>query len=447
MTSIKIKFSDRLTKLLKIMERDNYVAFEMLYLIEPKSEYNNDFGISNVDIGSNFNFLITISGETYYMKVGKFLRHYFKDIFTNEEILKFVNEYNKIKNGKKQLNINPGERLSVKEFQYKPSDPRSTFLSMVTKTYPHGHEEEVLKFLPNLEKDKFGNYYTIIGDQKPTTMFTSHLDTADRSQKITSLYKSKDQDNNEIIYTDGNSVLGADDKAGVTIMLYMMDKKVNGLYYFFIGEERGGIGSNRLSSEYDSFDYLKNIKRCVSFDRRKTESVITKQLDRVCCSNDFGTALCEEYIKNGINFSLDPTGIYTDSASFLDDIPECTNLSVGYENEHTGRELQNMTFLIKMCEVSVKINWESLPTVRKVGLNQELVKRHKKLIDEIKRSAFGLDIRVVGIDDSIYVSIDLDEPDIDNIYDSLVSVQIILDRYNISDNLYIHDSFLKIQLR
>jgi hypothetical protein len=446
MSDIKIKFSDKLTKVLKTLEdNNNYVAFEMLYLVEPGSKYFNGLRISDVDLGKNFTFLVTIDGKDYYMKIGKFLRYYFKETFTNEEISKFSHEYNEVKNG--GTPSSSGKKITVDQFEYKPSDPRSTFLSMVTKTYPHGHEEEVLQFLPKLSKDKHGNYYTIIGDDKPTTMFTSHLDTADREQKVTNLYSREDSNGDEIIYTDGSTILGADDKSGVTVMLYMMDKGVKGLYYFFIGEERGGIGSNAVSADYDTFDYLKNIKRCVSFDRRKTGSVITQQLGRVCCSNEFGTALCKEYGKSGLNFSLDPTGIYTDSASFIDDISECTNISVGYENEHTGREFQNMTFLTKLCEASVKVNWDSLPTVRKVGLNQELVKKHKGLIDDIKRSAFGLEVKMVGFEDSIYVRIDLDDSDVETAYDSLIGVQTILNKHKVSDDLYIYDSYLKIQLR
>jgi hypothetical protein len=445
MADIKIKFSDKLIKVLKTLEEANsYVAFEMLYLVEPGSKYFNGLNISNVDLGKNFTFLVTINGKDFYMKIGKFLRYYFKDIFNDDEISKFVHAYNEVKNGGA---VTTGKKITVPKFEYKPSDPRSTFLSMVTKTYPHGHEEEVLQFLPKLEKDQFGNYYTIIGDRQPKTMFTSHLDTADREQKVTSLYSREDENGDEIIYTDGSTILGADDKSGVVVMLYMMDKKIPGLYYFFIGEERGGIGSNKVSAEYDSIEYLKNIKRCVSFDRRRTGSVITQQLGRVCCSNDFGTALCKEYNKSGISLSLDPTGIYTDSASFIDDISECTNISVGYENEHTGRELQNMTFLIKLCEASTKVDWDSLPTVRKVGLNQELVKKHKSLIDDIKKSAFGLEVKMMGFENSIYISIDLDDSDVETTYESLVNVQNILNKHKVNDDLYIHDSYLKIQLR
>ncbi len=47
-----------------------------------------------------------------------------------------------------------------------------------------------------------------------------------------------------------------------------MNEKVPGLYYFFIGEEVGGIGSGKVARDYKNIEYLKEIKRCISFDRR-----------------------------------------------------------------------------------------------------------------------------------------------------------------------------------
>jgi hypothetical protein len=336
------------------------------------------------------------------------------------------------------------KKIEVKEFVYNPKDVRSTFLSLTTKTYPYGHEEEVLQFLPKLEKDEWDNYYKVIGEN-PTTMFTSHLDTADRQQKITNLY-SRQQGDDEIIYTDGNSILGADDKSGVTVMLYMMAHNIPGLYYFFIGEERGGIGSNQLSTGFDRTEHVKNIKKCVSFDRRRTVSVITHQLGRQCCSNEFGTALCKEYNKSGLNLSLDTTGVYTDSASLMEDIPECTNISVGYENEHTGRELQNMTYLEKLCKASLEVDWENLPVSRKVGVNQELVRKHKKLIDDVKSAVWGLETKMVGFDDKIYIRVDLEDGDIETIYDSLDNLQNLLTRHKVDSQVLIVDTYLKIEL-
>jgi hypothetical protein len=340
-----------------------------------------------------------------------------------------------------------GKLIKVEDFKYNPKDVRSTFLSLVTKTYPHGHEDEVLEFLPELDKDIVGNYYKIIGGGNPQTMFTSHLDTADRSQKVTKLYSSIEE-GEEYIITDGNSILGADDKSGVAVMLYMMAHDIPGLYYFFIGEERGGIGSGMLSSVYDDVDYLKDIKRCISFDRRNYHSVITSQLGKVCCSNDFGTALCKEYNKQGMDLSLDPTGVYTDSASFLEEISECTNVSVGYMYEHTADEYQNITYLEKLAKASIGVNWDSLPTVRKIGLDEEVLRKHGALISDLKKSEFAIDVRVMREQGGgISVQCDLEDGAIEEIYDSLTALSVILRKYKIEQDAFFDETYLKIELK
>lgn len=448
---IRVIFSKRLLDVLKKLEDENYyLAFELLWMSEKKSKYHNGLKISYVDIGvptkaSDFEFNVTIEGKQHKMKIGKFIRYYFPGLFDDEEIVKFINAFNYVKNGGKPSSFS-GKKIEVGEFKYNPKDVRSTFLSLVTKTYPHGHEEEVLQFLPNdLQKDNFGNYYKIIpGDD--TTMFTSHLDTADRKQVPTNLY-SKDEDGDEIIYTDGTTILGADDKSGVTVMMYMMAHNVPGIYYFFIGEERGGIGSRQVSYEYNRFEFLKNVTKCISFDRRRTISVITHQMGRRCCSNEFGTDLCNAYNSNGLNLSLDDGGVFTDSASFIEDIAECTNVSVGYLNEHTGRELQNMTYLIKLCEASVKVDWKSLSVARKVGLDQEIVKKHSKLIEAIKKSAFGLDVKIMGFEGRVFINIDLEYSDIVDAYDTLIIIQTLLHSHKVDDLAVISDTTIKIELK
>lgn len=448
---VRVKYSERLEKLLKKLEdADNYVAFELLWLGEDGSKYHNGLKIEDVDISkTDYCFNVSIGGKKHDMKIGKFIRYFFPGILSDRDISEFSNTYTKVKNGQSATS-GGGKKIEVKPFSYNPKDVRSTFLSLVTKTYPHftdcRHEKEVLQFLPKLEEDGLGNYYKIIGDGAPSTMFTSHLDTADREQKTTNLY-SKTEGGDEIIYTDGSTILGADDKSGVAIMLYMMDHNIPGLYYFFIGEERGGIGSNRVSADYDRIEYLKNIKRCVSFDRRSTGSVITHQLGRQCCSNEFGTALSEAYNTNGLNLSLDPTGIYTDSASFIDEIPECTNISVGYMNEHTGREFQNMTFLTKLAEASIKIDWSSLPTIRKVGVNDEVLRKHRNLVTEIKKGGFGLEVKIIGFEGRVYVRVDLDETDIDTIYDTLTVVQNILAKHKVEPEVTFSETYIKIELK
>ena len=231
---------------------------------------------------------------------------------------------------------------------------KKTFLKLTRKTYPYGFEDQLVSYLPSgYFKDVHGNYYLQIGKSK--TAFTCHLDTACKTQ-VNVVHKF----DKNIISTDGKSILGADDKAGMTVLLYMIHNKVPGLYCFFIGEEVGCIGSGKACDD----EWFKNYDRMVSFDRRGTKSVITFQSSKRCCSDDFAESLSKQFNKYSLSMDPDNTGVYTDSAEFTHVIPECTNISVGYYKEHTHLEHQDIDHLIKICMASVKIDWESLPVKR-----------------------------------------------------------------------------------
>lgn len=64
-------------------------------------------------------------------------------------------------------------------------------------------------------------------------MFTCHLDTCCHKQEFVNHVQD-----DRFIRTDGKSI-GADDKAGMVVLLYMIEKGIPGIYYFFIGEEVG----------------------------------------------------------------------------------------------------------------------------------------------------------------------------------------------------------------
>ena len=235
---------------------------------------------------------------------------------------------------------------------------KDKFLELTSKTYPHGSESEVFSLLgTNLETDEFGNLYLKIGESD--VMFTSHLDTATSAKtKVNHVIEGN------IIKTDGTSILGADDKAGVTIMLYMIEKNIPGLYYFFLGEEVGCIGSRKLANRHR--EKKEGINKVISFDRRGTNSIITFQSSSRCCSDKFGSALAEALNNADSTFSYknDPTGILTDSIQFVSIYSECTNISVGYQNEHTYSERQNIEHLEKLANACILIDWNSLPVER-----------------------------------------------------------------------------------
>lgn len=450
MTDIKIgaKLKSILNKLDE--EENDYVAYEMLWLADPNAYFHNGLKIELVDVSKLKGFFtVKIDGKFSFMKIVKFIEFFFKGILTDEDTNTFMEKYDKLAN--KVSSENPKEPLikrteiTPRPFKYDPNDIKNTFISLVTKTYPHGHEDEILKFLPKLDKDEVGNYYKIIGGN-PETMFCCHLDTADRVQSPVNLF-STIEGKDEFIMTDGKTILGADDKAGTAVMLYMMEHKVPGLYYFFIGEERGGLGSHALDKNFDKIDYLKNLKRCIAFDRRDTRSVITKQLSSACCSDKFGEALCSAYNKQGLNLFVDPTGVYTDSASFVDDIPECTNVSVGYYKEHTSTERQNITYLEQLAKASVEIDWNSLPTERKCGIDEYTLRKYGNFISELKSAPFSLEIKIVN---SFYggtsIQCDLEYGFIDETYESLVMLQELLVKYKIPQSVRFDGEFIKIDL-
>jgi putative aminopeptidase FrvX len=149
---------------------------------------------------------------------------------------------------------------------------RRKFLQLTKYTYPHGTEGFLKSYLPEgTKKDAYGNFYYLIGED-PTTMFTCHLDTACSKQ-----VKVNHVQTQNIIKTDGSSILGADDKAGMVVILNMIENKVPGLYYFFIGEEVGCVGSSKLAQNWINSEFSCTISKVVSFDRRSDCSVITHQ--------------------------------------------------------------------------------------------------------------------------------------------------------------------------
>ena len=239
---------------------------------------------------------------------------------------------------------------------------KEKFLQLTSRTYPHGTETELFPFLfetvDGLQQDEFGNLFIKIGESD--VMFTSHLDTATSAN--TPVNHVFDGD---IIKTDGKSILGADDKAGVTVMLYMIKNNIPGLYYFFLGEEVGCVGSKKVA-EVQKKEKIEGINKVISFDRRGTHSVITYQTGRRCASDAFGKALSEQLnlANDTFKYECDPTGVLTDSVQFISIYPECTNISVGYQSEHTFSETQNIVHLEKLAEACLKVDWNSLPVER-----------------------------------------------------------------------------------
>jgi hypothetical protein len=349
----------------------------VIHKMAPKTDLLSDINGLNsdkgfyVDISSKKSYInINNNGKIKKVKLIKFLNYFFKEKYTSKKLNTFVASYNRALVNNNKFTIIP------RSFIFSPKDIRNTFISLVTETYPMGYEEELLPLItPGLTKDKYGNYYIIVGNS-PDTAFTCHLDTFySTKDKINLLGYKKDGD--DFITSDGKLPLGADDKAGVCIIMYMIDNNIPGVYWFFMGEERGTIGSKNVANNLSDYKFMNNVRKIISFDRRNYYSVITSQLGVSSCSHEFASSLCDELNKhNSMNLNLDPTGVSTDSANFIGIIPECTNISVGYFNQHTNEEFQNITFLEKLAQACVNVNWGKLP-VKETDEIHSVIEKYK----------------------------------------------------------------------
>ena len=206
----------------------------------------------------------------------------------------------------------------------------------------------------DLEKDNYGNLYTRIGTAP--ILWSCHLDTVHRKEG----WQNVRIDSNGIIRQAGmkSRCLGADDGAGIWLMLEMIDMRKEGLYIFHLDEEIGGRGSDWITTWNQNL--VDGIKYAVAFDRKDTGSIITNQWG-VCCSNEFGESLSKEL---GMGHILDTTGRFTDTDNYKDLIPECTNVSAGYFNEHTPKESLDFNYLKALRDSLIKLDVSKLVVKR-----------------------------------------------------------------------------------
>ena len=195
-------------------------------------------------------------------------------------------------------------------------------------------------------------------DKTNKTLFVAHVDTVHREMGANKIRKTK-----TMWYAD-DAPLGADDGAGCAMLMHLIHNKVPAYYIFTQGEECGGIGAGMLAEHYPGL--LSEFDRAIAFDRRGIDSVISHQGYGRCCSDVFAQALADALNAGNDNmmYSPDDTGVYTDTAEFVDIIPECTNISVGYDYEHSAKEQLDIFHFVNLADAVLKVQWDLLPTQR-----------------------------------------------------------------------------------
>lgn len=194
-----------------------------------------------------------------------------------------------------------------------------------------------------------------------TVLWSAHIDTMHRDKGRTSDMLSQEvwvDEEGTAFVTDHSDCLGADDGAGMWLMFEMIMADVAGTYIFHRGEEKGCWGSGEMAIHHR--DWLSKFTHAIAFDRRGTTSIITHQRSERACSDALGNQLISLF---NMRFELDNTGVYTDTAEYMSIIPECVNVSIGYQSEHSNKETLDTGFVLALRDAVCALDWDSITLV------------------------------------------------------------------------------------
>lgn len=238
-----------------------------------------------------------------------------------------------------------------------------TLLAMLAHKRPAGSKTErrfIRSFIAPLgaKPDGYGNYMLRIGDAP--VLWSCHTDSVHREggkQLVT-------VENGIAALARGSTsnCLGGDDAAGCWLMSEMILARRPGLYVFHRAEEIGGCGSNYIARHNPGL--LTGIRCAIAFDRRGYGDVITHQAGGRCASDAFAESLAQQL---GHPYEPCDAGVFTDTANYTDLIGECTNVSVGYDCEHSKGETLNVSHLIELRQQLLALDVSKLVYSRAPG--------------------------------------------------------------------------------
>jgi len=237
-------------------------------------------------------------------------------------------------------------------------------LVMLSYKRPKNSESE-LDFISNYilslgaQTDQFNNYIVEVGDiSNNPILFSSHTDTVHRTPG-----------RQTVMYGDGYATstsgecLGADCTSGVWLMRQMILANIPGVYIFHREEESGAHGSKSVAAHRAG--WLRRFRATIAFDRRGYSDVISHQMGRRMASEKFCQSLggiLNAAHSNHWTFDYVPcpNGTFTDTANYEEEIGECTNLSIGYFNQHCPDERQDVYFITILKDALIQADWSKL---------------------------------------------------------------------------------------
>lgn len=197
--------------------------------------------------------------------------------------------------------------------------------------------------------DDFGNVYLVKGTASEGEFYpclTAHMDTVHASNKPF-IEEGKML---EIVEKDGilwcEHGIGGDDKAGISIILTILDEIETAKACFFVQEEPGCVGSEHLNE-----DWFRDVGYTIAYDSPGYNRSAFACSGVMLFDKDF----YENHVKPVFS-GFGVTNFYSEPCTDIENIRikvgiACVNISAGYYNQHTKSEFCNFEEMKKLEEL------------------------------------------------------------------------------------------------
>lgn len=199
--------------------------------------------------------------------------------------------------------------------------------------------EKLKPLVDHITIDRAGNILaekTCKGGHGPVILLNAHLDTVVEIESDREIIK----DGN--IWSSSNGILGADDRAGVAVLLHIAEylntpsSSFSGkVKFIFTVEEECGLVGARQVDDY----FLWNTDAAIVVDRRGTGDIVTSCGGYIpFCHPAYGAFFEETAGEEGLYGWKTTLGGSSDTRIWASHGIQSVNLSVGYSHEHTDLE-------------------------------------------------------------------------------------------------------------
>lgn len=233
--------------------------------------------------------------------------------------------------------------------------------------------EKLTPFVDHLTVDHAGNVLaekTYRSGLGPTILLNAHLDIVYELEKERKIIKDG------LVWSSNKGILGADDRAGVAVLLHLAEhlyhSSFNGKvkFIFSVEEECGLIGASRVDDYF-----LWGIEAAIVVDRRGNGDIVTSCGNILpFCHQNYGAFFEAVAIEEELSGWTTTMGGSSDTRIWAGNGIQSVNLSAGYLNEHTDKEILNVAACYqttKLIKGVFKKGNELRSVLRKISRKQQ----------------------------------------------------------------------------